>query len=202
MSNDAVNEARHAVRPIADHEFDAVAACLGRAFHEDPVATYFFPERTAARYTTFTRAVLPTLAGHAHYTTIDGIPGAALWQPPSPPEGSVLENLLNALRMAWAAGSALGRVARVGQAMAHHRPVEPHWYLAMLGTDPAQQGRGVGSALLHETLSRCDREGTLAYLETSTEKNVRFYESHGFRVDDVIQEPESPKLWVMSRRPR
>ena len=48
-------------------------------------------------------------------------------------------------------------------------PREPHWYLALLGVDPALQGRGFGPHLMQPVLDRCDSDRLPAYLETDTE---------------------------------
>jgi ribosomal protein S18 acetylase RimI-like enzyme len=81
-------------------------------------------------------------------------------------------------------------------------PKAPHWYLAVLGTDPSRQGRGVGSALVHEVVRRCDTEGIGAYLESSKDRNVPFYRRFGFEVTDEIRVAGSPPLWTMWREPR
>ena len=57
---------------------------------------------------------------------------------------------------------------------------EPHFYLSLLGTDPAHAGRGLGMALLAENLERIDQEGVPAYLESSNPANNHRYERHGF----------------------
>ena len=64
---------------------------------------------------------------------------------------------------------------------------EPHWYLPMIGVDPAKQGNGYGSALLKHALERCDGEGKLAYLESSSPKSVPLYQRHGFQLVGTIQ---------------
>jgi ribosomal protein S18 acetylase RimI-like enzyme len=88
-----------------------------------------------------------------------------------------------------------------GMEMLHpKRP--PHWYLAVLGTDPAAQGQGLGSAALAPVLERCDADGVGAYLESSKESNIAFYARHGFRVTREIRLPRGPKLWAMWRDPR
>ncbi len=48
-----------------------------------------------------------------------------------------------------------------------HPPDPPHWYLFILGTEPAAQGQGLASALLAHMLARVDAEGMPAYLESS-----------------------------------
>ena len=89
----------------------------------------------------------------------------------------------------------------LGQIEARH-PREPHWYLAVLGTDPARQGEGIGSALLRPVLDDCDRLELPAYLETATERNVDFYARHGFKVVQEMRLPlGGPALWRMWREP-
>jgi ribosomal protein S18 acetylase RimI-like enzyme len=77
----------------------------------------------------------------------------------------------------------------------------PHCYLAILGVDPEAQRRGLGSRLLRPVLARCDRERVPAYLESSKEANIAFYERHGFAVTDEVALPRGPRLWLMWRRP-
>jgi GNAT superfamily N-acetyltransferase len=83
-----------------------------------------------------------------------------------------------------------------------HHPIEPHFYLSVVGTDPEQQGGGVGSALLAPVLRICDESGTAAYLESSKESNVPFYARHGFAVTERMELPGGPPLWLMWRSPR
>ena len=89
----------------------------------------------------------------------------------------------------------LGQIERV-------HPRAPHWYLAVIGTDPPEQGKGVGAALLDPILERCDREATGAYLESSKPENVPWYERFGFTVTGQIDLPDGPPLWSMWRDPR
>lgn len=88
------------------------------------------------------------------------------------------------------------------QAMHHFHPRTPHWYLWLIAIDPRVRGRGVGSALLAHTLARCDVEGAVAYLESSTPQNVPLYERHGFEVTGRIQVRDIPPLTPMVRLPR
>ena len=84
----------------------------------------------------------------------------------------------------------------------NHHPRWPHWYLGVLGTDPPMQGRGLGSGVMEPVLSRCDRDGIGAYLESSKESNVPYYRRHGFEVVEVVTLPKGPRLWLMWRHPR
>jgi hypothetical protein len=54
---------------------------------------------------------------------------------------------------------------------------------------------------MQPVLDTCDAEGIGAYLESSKESNVPFYERHGFRVTGEIVIPDGPTLWAMWRDP-
>ena len=77
---------------------------------------------------------------------------------------------------------------------------EPHWYLQVIGVDPARQGEGLGSILVREGLSRADTAGTPTYVETETEGNVAFYEKHGFEVvEKIVPKRVGLPMWLMVR---
>ena len=79
---------------------------------------------------------------------------------------------------------------------------KPHWYLWVLGVAPNSQGQGIGSRLIQPVLDRADKEQIPCYLETETERNVKFYRKRGF---EVVSEGEVPggdlKLWSLLREP-
>ena len=82
-------------------------------------------------------------------------------------------------------------------------PEEPHWYLAVIGSDPSVRGRGFGQAVMQSRLDRCDAEHCPAYLESSKEENVPYYERFGFEVIGEFSLPDGgPTLWRMLRRPQ
>ncbi len=83
-----------------------------------------------------------------------------------------------------------------------HPASPPHYYLAVLGTDPDLQGKGIGSSLLKPVLDMCDRDGVGAYLESSKEQNIAFYARHGFEKTGEVRLPGGPTVWPMWRDPR
>lgn len=189
-------------------ELGAVTDVLTAAFADDPVQQWLFAP--AADPDTGRRALFEIFVqdyfwlGHLHVVADrSGVAGAALWAPPdrNPLQGERLEDLLAAL------GPHLGeetvpRLAELGRA-AEHRPAEPHFYLGIVGVDPARQSAGYGSALLAPTLAECDRTGAVAHLESSNERNVAFYERWGFRIVHVIRcGGDGPPLTIMTRPPR
>jgi ribosomal protein S18 acetylase RimI-like enzyme len=86
--------------------------------------------------------------------------------------------------------------------MGLHHPKQPHWYLPLIGVDPSRQNQGHGAALMKHALSACDRDGQLAYLESTNPRNVPLYERHGFEVLARLQVGSSPPIFPMLRRPR
>jgi ribosomal protein S18 acetylase RimI-like enzyme len=192
------------VRLARGDEVPQLAAMLARAFHDDPVTSWFMrSERRRPKYAArFFGWQLHRLMGQGHVYAADDRSAAALWALP----GQWRESNWQALRLFVALVPALGGhlpiAARGVERVEKRHPVEPHLYLAVLGTDPPAQGRGVGSALIRPGLELCDREGLPAYLESSKESNVAFYARFGFRVTEEVRMPGGgPTVWLMWRDP-
>jgi predicted acetyltransferase len=87
--------------------------------------------------------------------------------------------------------------------MKNAHPDEPHWYLAIVGSDPGIRRKGFGHALMRSRLDRCDAEGLPAYLESTNPDNVPYYRRFGFEVTGEIPLPlGGPNLLPMWREPR
>ncbi len=176
----------------------AVVDTIVLAFAADPMVRWCW--RSSAEYCAnmpaFTRAFGGNAFDHASAHFVENGVGAALWLPPEvrPDEDAMAQIVQRSVPEAVM--SDLSVV--IGQ-MAEHHPNEPHWYLPLLGVDPAHQGRGLGSALLSHALAQCDRDGIPAYLESSNPRNIPLYERHGFRAIGKIQVGSSPTLVPMLR---
>lgn len=194
------------VRPAVAADVPGLCAMLARAFEDDPVAAHLIPSRRrrlgglrAFFRLQLTRDLMP----YGRVFTTEERSGAALWAPPGKPVPHGLPVVLSLLPIVpYVVGRELPRTVRSLARIASVHPREPHWYLAALGTDPPCQGRGIGSALLHPVLERCDAEGVRAYLESSKERNVPFYRRHGFEVTGEVRLPGGPPVWTMRRDPR
>ncbi len=127
----------------------------------------------------------------ACYTDTDRA-GGALWDPPGHWKLRFGQILRGSPKMVAAFGLNVPRALRVLSTIERQHPRTPHWYLAVLGTDPIHQGKGIGSALLAPILERCDRDGTGAYLESSKHSNIAFYRRHRFEVTGEIALPGGP----------
>ncbi|MEU9378342.1 GNAT family N-acetyltransferase [Streptomyces sp. NPDC048255] len=206
----ALPSARYGIRCARPGESGAIAVLLARAFADDPVMAWAFPDpsrrerRSARLFKLIQRQQRPRAGGVRVAATGDGqLLAAALWSGPGRWKTSAVQELAAMPRYAHAFGvRGLPRAADVENTLHEAHPEAPHWYLPTLGTDPAFQGTGVGSALLRQQLAHCDRLGQSAYLESSKASNVPFYERFGFRVTREIRLPdEGPPLWLMWREP-
>ena len=191
------------VRRAADSDLDGVCRSLARAFHDDPVMAWMFPdeERRLEQNERFFRLRVRGLLAQDETYTTTGHAGAACWAQPGRWEMGLLEGIAFTLRVTAMVRTRAPLLARGWQIIDGAHPREPHWYLAILGTEPEAQGRGVGSALLQPVLDDCDRNEVPAYLESSKERNVAFYARHGFRVTQELALPEGPPVWAMWRDP-
>jgi len=180
---------------------ERLIATLTLAFAADPPVRWMYPDPQTylrnfpAFVDAFGGAALTT--GTAFYA--DDFSGCALWLPPG--EGAD-EAALAQLVERSVAEPRRQEVFSLFAAMERSHPKEAHWYLPLIGVEPAAQGRGIGSALLEATLSECDRAGLPAYLEATSPRNVPLYERHGFRRLPCIQVGTCPPITPMRRIPR
>ncbi len=191
------------IRPASEADVPAVAVCLAEAFHDDPVMTYLFPTefRRPGKLKGFMAAETKR-ALHKGEVYIDEDRGAgAIWSSPGNWRMGGAE-LLGMIPALFRLGLQTPRALRLLTLVEKVHPTEPHWYLAVLGTRPEQQGHGLGSAVLAPVLARCDEEGLGAYLESSKESNIPFYRRHGFEVTTEVTPPGGPTLFPMWRDPR
>ncbi len=191
------------IRGATVDDAEEVGRILGAAFDDNPIINWIVrtDERRGWAIETLFREVgryeyLP--GGECHITA--DCTGATLWRAPGVPErndprlGAIFEEIV---------GDNADHSRVLGEVRDAHHPAEEHFYLLGIGVLPGGQGGGVGSALIRTVLDRCDRERIPAYLENSKERNLPFYERHGFVVRERIELPDGgPPLWPMWRNPR
>ena len=182
---------------------------LGRAFFDDPMTEYMFPDESARerpnRWLMEKGAVYGLRYGEVYTTS--GVDGAAVWLPPGDTDMPMLRMIRAGMAMApiRIGIRAFRRFIAITDFVEelHHRDMAAkHWYLMLLGVDPDRQGQGIGGVLIEPVVSRADASGLPCYLETMKEINVTFYKKHGF---DVVWEGDIPStglyLWTMRREP-
>jgi ribosomal protein S18 acetylase RimI-like enzyme len=184
-----------------------VPACvetMAAAFAGDPLYRWLHPDRAGrerAMRATFTLVLRAGLARGR----VDADPAGtavAVWTPPGAEllDEAGREDFLAILRLDAAPrmADALAGMA----ALEAHRPAAAHWALHSVAVAPAAQGAGAGTRLLRAGLARADADGVAAHLDSSSARNVPFYERLGFAV--VAEEPVpggGPVMRAMVRPP-
>lgn len=196
-------------------QVDAAAEILARAFFDDIGLVFACPDSMIRQ------ATLPSFfAGMTHHALVRGavhglglpLQAAALWidvrestiDPPGTgaPGRENMDDVLSDVAAAWGP-AAMERFGVVSShlANAHNRHMpEAHYYLFFLGVEPEHQGQGLGSALLSPMLERIEASGLPCYTDTSTVRNVTFYERLGFRVVErsSVRDANFP-VWSLRR---
>ena len=184
-------------------ERDAGTAVLGRAFTEYELLRYYFHDKTERRAVagTFGFIALSVCLKYGEvYASSEKLEGVAAWLPPgkAPFGGWQIIRSVPLSTLFRFGRQGAGRMWAYGRFVddLHRRLVPyPHWYLQIIGVDPAYQGQGFSSRLLRPVLERIDRERMLCYLETNAEKNVTIYRRFGF---EVVSEDKMPGTEVTS----
>jgi ribosomal protein S18 acetylase RimI-like enzyme len=178
---------------------------LARAFLDDPLMVWFFPDdgsrlhACAALFGLFAEHYLT--AGRVDVVRRPHPVALAMWQWPAgasePDDGSLpsTSGLMTALMGPGRAAELGGEMAVLGDV----RPSKPYVHLHLLGVDPAVRHQGLGGEVLEQGLAAARRAGFVAALETMNPANVPFYEAHGLTVQREIQLGRGgPRVWAMS----
>lgn len=191
-------EMTNAVRKATDADLDLLTATLAEAFFADPVMSWCYPDpgRRGELLPEGFRVLLDAALPHGGVDTVADELAGAIW---IPPEAELDEEKL-AADLGTVSAEYTERMFTLLELLDTHHPTDQaHQYLFVLGTRQRWQSRGLGSALLRAVLDDCDRDGTPAYLEASSERNRRLYERHGFAIREVVTLPDGPPLWCMWR---
>lgn len=178
-----------------------LARALARAFDADPMYRWLLP---GSRYEEKAEEVFATLVGRAREVGVvratPELDAGAVWLMPGADLVDGLRGIAFSLRMLKLIGSnAVTRGRDLDSALAEAHPIEPHAYLMIVGVDPAAQGRGKGGELVRAYLKAAEDAGLPAYLETSVERNVAYYERFGFARRAVLDISGSLRIWTMLR---
>lgn len=197
---------RYSVRKAEPENVAGLAETLARAFYDDPLVSWALRHRSRRLEIArrgFDLFLSRIWLRHGETYTVENSAGVCVWEPPGTWKRGIGEQLLLLPAMLRIYGRLLPRVLGTFNAVEKGHPMEPHYYLAFVGVEPASQGQGMGSILMHPVLQRCDTEGIPAYLEASAPRNRDLYERHGFEVTEEIRPGRSgPPIWRMWRDPR
>jgi GNAT superfamily N-acetyltransferase len=193
------------VRRVRKGDIPELGRVLARAFYDDPVTRWAWPPdklRMRALERFQTTRIKQLLDGEEIWTS-DDLRCAAIWAAPDQWHATLRETV--ELMPAFLHPRLLVRVPLVAvgweKLERSHPRRPPHYYLAILGTDPTAQGQGLGSRVLRAVLDQCDQDGVGAFLESSKESNIAFYARHGFQVTEEVRLLRGPSMWKMWRDP-
>jgi ribosomal protein S18 acetylase RimI-like enzyme len=170
-------------------------------FSADPIFRWLYsePRQFLSTFPTLAQLYGGRAFEHDSAYHVDGYLGSALWLPPGvhPDEEGMISLFQDSL-----SEPTLSDAFSVLEQMDHFHPAEPCWHLAFIAVDPVRQGHGLGSRLLEHTLKVCDKDGKVAYLESTNPANLSLYIRHGFEVLGQMQAGGSPPMFPMVRQPQ
>jgi GNAT superfamily N-acetyltransferase len=201
------------IRKLDTHETTQASPVIAEAMMVEPGFAAVLPDEEERRRVLVSRmedSIETAMSHDAVFVATDEstgkILGVAIWGPPGsyPPAENVQSDNDVPSYLADVDTEIVEGLQAYDDNCNLHFPDEPVWYLKLLGVDPDGQGKGIGSMLLRESLCELDEDALPAYLETGTERNVRFYERFGFAVRraEVQLAPGSTPHWTMIRPAR
>jgi len=193
------------VRPASALDREPVLDVVEAAFVTEPAFAHFFGDA----YQTHAREFLSFLfdlrlaGGLMWVEEADAqIAAVSMWDPPGGPTLSAEEQEAMWRAAADRFGPAIEQRLDAYDALVHDvGPTGDHYYLGVIGSDPAARGRGHGSAVLRPGLDAADAAGLPTFLETGTEGNVGFYRRFGFEVTAELDLDDETRVWCLTRQP-
>lgn len=194
------------VRPITRDDIETVVEALVSAFAGDPLIGFLFGQGWERKpyVGEFFRILLDvrvTLRMPAFCADEDGvILGAAMEYDVSRPvwNESHAERWKRLLTAAEGLDSRLGEYGTLAD---RFEPLQPHFYLGVIGVRAGSKSRGIGGGLLESfcDTSVKDAESGGVYLETASEASLRFYLKSGFELRGEGILGEDTKSWCVFR---
>ncbi|MFF4604025.1 GNAT family N-acetyltransferase [Streptomyces sp. NPDC001339] len=202
-SPEATTPAEIIVRPATLEDVPRAVRTLGQAFANYPWTRHTVDAADHIHRMERFQELFLTRVGLAHgrvWVADDG-DAVAVWTTPKTVDTDAVFAEL-APEFAVLAGDRLKAYEEAEAALLPHRPTEPAWFLGTIGVTPDRQGSGLGRAVIRPGITAAEQEGVPAYLETSDEGNVRFYERLGFQITAALHLPgNGPRTWSMLRLP-
>jgi GNAT superfamily N-acetyltransferase len=178
------------VRVATESDLEPVTELLTAAFASDPVWGWAFPD--PADLMAWWRFNIRSALRFPWVWVLGDFAAASMWIPPgeselTEEEEARVESIVDEL-----AGPRAGEILELLDRFETSHPADgtPHYYLSLLGTDPARRGHGHGMALLELNLALIDEERMPAYLESSNPGNDARYERRGFRRVGGFKRPD------------
>ena len=192
-------------RQATSADVDAITAAFATAFFNDPVWGPVFPDesRRAEQSAVMWRVYAAAALRYPWTFVTPGIEAAAIWIPPGGEELTATEERrLHELMEETAGPEAAASAREIEARFAAAHPAGSFFHLTILATHAGHRGKGLGMALLAETLTRIDALGAAAYLESTNPVNNERYQNAGFEPRAEITMPSGRVVTTMWRPAR
>jgi ribosomal protein S18 acetylase RimI-like enzyme len=173
-------------------EIQPVEAILARAFVDDPMFEFTFPDPTT-RLQALTAFFQPFVVDGNKRGNIVLAPanqGACIWYSADVPliddafEAALGEVI--AIASHYGGTESAQRFEHLATQVTAHEPTDPRYEVLWIALFPEARGRGLGGQLLQPVLTAADAQGTGSYVVSSNIRNHSFYMRHGFRKQSSI----------------
>jgi len=190
------------VRIATQSDLQGLTDTLWRAFREDPLWSWAFPDRR--KLSVWWRFLIASALRYPWVFVAGDYAAASVWIPPAGSELTEAEERQVEPLLAELVGAHAPRVMELLERFeASHPRDRPHYYLSLLGTHPDRRGAGLGMGLVAENLERIDEQGMPAFLESRNPANDSRYERLGFQRIGEFSTPDGSNLIAtMWREPR
>jgi predicted N-acetyltransferase YhbS len=193
------------VRPASALDREPILDVVEAAFVTEPAFSHFFGDAYEAHAREFLAFLLDLRMadGIVWVEEADAhIAAVSMWDPPGGPTLGALEQEVLWRAAADKFGPEIEQRLDAYDALVHDcGPAGDHYYLGVIGSDPAARGRGHGSAVLRPGLEAADTAGVPTFLETGTEGNLGFYARFGFAVTAELDLDDGTHVWCLTRPP-
>jgi GNAT superfamily N-acetyltransferase len=182
------------------HGREALLDALALSFRDNPMNRAIHgpsPRRRRSANRAGLRALVLDLHTRTQTRVIaneNGIQGGFIAVPPGgfPLPGASLWRQLGCFAAQGA--RAMDQWGFVTESLRREHPLEPHWYLAILGVVPDSRGRGLGGRLLETLRALAASDPHPIYLESDRPESVSFYRARGFEILGELQ-PLGVRCW-------
>lgn len=192
---------------LTEADVPRAAELVARAFDADPLLVHMLEDATVrARLAPVHLApVVRMCCSYGECWRTPDWDAVAAWMPPGawPPDPEWVERCGFEQAVAAVGADAMARFDAVYALTGgfQDKVPQPYWLLNIVATEPERRGRGAASAALAPVLERASAERCACYLETFEERNLAFYERHGFEVLCSARDDETGiRCWAMLRR--
>ena len=193
---------------LSKEQIKPASQVISKAFFDDPLMVYLFPKPKERKMKLESMMELLIRIGIKYgvaHATSSNLEGIAIWFPSNRAKISPIMGLLNG-GISYFFKLGIKAVKKqngfYNYVFSKHTKLIPsqHWYLSIIGINPALQGKGFSHILFDSMFNKIDKENVPCFLDTNNEKNLPVYERFGFKILEKYEVPGTDIVnWAMIR---